>query len=167
MNEDLNLPAYDPATTVYSDRVEIAAPASLVWEILTDMDRYGEWNPYCIEARSTLEMGAPVEMKLNSYTMPGEIYPNVEYICAKIPERMISWELPDSPEMPYPARRDQIIEALGPERCAYQSLDSFFGPNGRHVMFFAGPWVRRAFNDTAAALKLRAETMHTARKAAA
>jgi hypothetical protein len=30
-------------------------------------------------------------------------------------------------------------------------------------MRFCGPWVTRAFNDTAKALKLRAEAMHGAR----
>jgi len=160
-------PAYDPATTVRSDTVTIEAPASIVWEILTDLPRYGEWNPFCFSAQSTLEMGAPVEMQLNSYTMPGETYPNVEYVCAKWPERMISWELPDTEAMPYPARRDQVIEALGPDRCAYYSTDAFFGPNARHVMFFCGAWIKRAFDDTAHALKARAEAMHAEQKAAA
>ncbi len=160
-------PSYDPATTVRSDTVTIDAPASVVWEVLTDLPRYGAWNPFCYAVTSTLEMGAPVEMQLNNYTMPGETYPNVEYVCAKVPERLLSWELPDSEAMPYPARRDQVIEALGPARCTYYSTDAFFGPNARHVMFFCGAWIKRAFDDTARALKARAEALHRERQAAA
>lgn len=160
-------PVYDPEKTVRSDTVEIDAPASVVWEILTDLPRYGEWNPFCFEAKSTLEIGAPLEMQLNNYTMPGETYPNVEYVCANVPERLLSWELPDMPHMPYPARRDQVIEAKGDDRCSYYSTDEFFGPNAQHVMFFCGAWIKRAFDETAAALKARAEAMHRDRKAAA
>ncbi len=160
-------PKTDPATTVYSDTVTINAPASVVWEVLTDLPNYGAWNPFCIAAKSTLEMGAPLEMTLANYTMPGETYPNVEYVCANVPEKLLSWELPDSPEMPYPARRDQVIEAVDDQSCTYYSTDAFFGPNAQHVMFFCSQWIKRAFDDTAVALKERAEALHRERKAAA
>jgi hypothetical protein len=160
-------PAYDPAQTVRSDTVTIDAPVSVVWEVLTDLPNYGTWNPYCFGAESTLEIGAPVHMQLNSYTMPGQIYPNVEYVCANVPERLLSWELPHTDAMPYPARRDQVIAAQGTERCTYYSTDEFFGPNASHVMFFCADWIKRAFDDTAQGLKRRAEAIHGGRKAAA
>ncbi|MCW0199360.1 SRPBCC domain-containing protein [Sphingopyxis sp.] len=150
----------NPDAVVRSERVEIAAPAALVWAILVDLPRYGEWNPFCIAAESTLEMGAPVHMTLKSYTEPDATFPNCEYVCAFEPGRLLSWALPHDDAWPYPARRDQIIEALGEEACAYHSTDAFLGPNGIHVMRFAGPWVKRAFDDTARALKARAEAMH-------
>ena len=155
---------YDRSILVASEPVEIEAPASLVWEILTDLPRYGEWNPFCVHAESTLEMGAPVKMSLVNYANPGQLAPNTEYICAFEPERLLSWELPYSDAWPYPARRDQMIEPLGAERCRYQSTDAFTGDNGIHVMRFAGPWVERAFNDTAKALKARAEAMFSAKR---
>lgn len=151
---------YDPSILVVSDLIEIDAPASVVWNILTDMARYGEWNPFCVWAQSTLEMGAPVYMRLVNYPNPGTLAPNCEHVCAFEPERLLSWELLDNEAWPYPARRDQIITPLGDDRCGYQSTDAFTGPNGIHVMRFCGPWVTRAFNDTAQALKARAEAMH-------
>lgn len=157
---------YDPEILVASDPIEIDAPASIVWEVLTDMPRYGEWNPFCVHAESTLEMGAPVKMSLVNYSNLGQLAPNVEHVCAFEPERLLSWELRDNPAWPYPARRDQIIEALGPDRCRYLSTDAFLGPNGIHVMRFCGPWVTRAFNDTAQALKTRAEAIYTQRRGA-
>ncbi|AGH48059.1 MULTISPECIES: SRPBCC domain-containing protein [Sphingomonadales] len=156
----------DPANVVRSERVEIDAPAAIVWEILTDFANYKAWNPFCIDCDSRLEIGAAVNMKLASYTVPGQVVDNVEYICAIEPERLISWELPFMEIWPYPARRDQIIEPLGPDRCAYNSTDAFFGDNGIHVMRFCGDWVKRAFDDTARALKARAEAIHSERKAA-
>ena len=157
-------PPYDPATTVVSETVTIEAPVSLVWEVLTDLPHYGLWNPFCVAAESTLEIGAPMNMQLNNYPMAGEPYPNVEYFCANVRERLLSWELPFTEEMPYPARRDQVLQALGPERCSYYSTDAFVGPHARHVMFFCGGWVKRAFDDTAQGLKKRAEALYAERK---
>ncbi len=65
---ELQIPSYDPATLVRSITVEIEAPASLVWEVLTELDKYPLWNPFCVAVKSTLEIGAPVEMTLADYT---------------------------------------------------------------------------------------------------
>lgn len=150
----------DPEAITVSETVEIAAPARVVWQVLTDMPRYNEWNPFCVRAESTLEMGAAVDMKLINYAVPGSIVPNCEFICAFDPDRMISWELPHTEAWPYPARRDQVIEATGPQSCRYFSTDAFLGANGIHVFRFAGPWVKRAFDDSARALKARAEELY-------
>ncbi len=143
-----------------SETVEINASAKTVWNILIDLPCYNEWNPFCIRAVSTLEMGAAVEMTLINYaTAGGPTVPNLEYICAFEPEKLLSWEFPNLDFWPYPARRDQVIEATGPHSCLYYSTDAFLGANGIHVFRFAGPWVKRAFDDTAVALKARAEGM--------
>jgi hypothetical protein len=86
--------------------------------------------------------------------------PNLEYVCGFEPERLLSWAFPNLDWWPYPARRDQVIEATGPASCRYYSTDAFLGANGIHVFRFAGPWVKRAFDDTALALKARAEALH-------
>lgn len=157
---------FDPDAVTVSETVEIAAPARVVWQVLTDMDRYNEWNPFCVRAASTLEMGAAVDMTLVNYAVPGTLIPNCEYICAFEPERMISWEMKWSEGWPYPARRDQVIESTGPASCRYVSTDAFMGTNGIHVFRFAGPWIKRAFDDSAHALKARAEALFTAEKEA-
>lgn len=153
---------FDPEAVTVSETVEIAAPARVVWQVLTDMPRYAEWNPFCVRAVSPLTMGAPVEMTLVNYAVPGTLVPNLEYICAFEPERLLSWEMRHTPEWPYPARRDQVIEATGTETCRYFSTDAFLGANGIHVFRFAGPWIKRAFDDSARALKARAEALHGA-----
>jgi hypothetical protein len=151
---------FDPDAVTVSETVEIAAPARVVWAVLTDMPRYNEWNPFCVRAASTLEMGAAVDMTLVNYAVPGTLVPNCEYICAFEPERMISWEMVHSDFWPYPARRDQVIEPTGDASCRYFSTDAFLGNNGIHVFRFAGPWVKRAFDDSARALKARAELLY-------
>jgi hypothetical protein len=154
---------FDPEAVTVSETVEIDAPARTVWDILCDLPRYGEWNPFCVRATSTLEMGAPVDMTLVNYAVPGTLVPNCEYICALEPGRLISWKMKHSDAWPYAARRDQLIEETGPDSCRYISTDAFLGSNGIHVFRFAGPWVKRAFDDSAVALKARAEAFHAAR----
>jgi len=151
---------FDPDAVTVSETVEIAAPARVVYDVLCDLPRYGEWNPFCIRAEGTIEIGSPVHMTLMNYAVPGTLFPNCEYICGLDPERLISWELPNDPAWPYPARRDQVIEAIGPQACRYFSTDAFLGTNGIHVFRFAGPWVKRAFDDSARALKGRAEALY-------
>lgn len=157
---------FNPDAVTVSDTVEIAAPARVVWQVLTDLPNYHEWNPFCIHAESTLEMGAPVNMRLFNYAAPGSIVPNCEYICAFEPERLLSWEMIYTDAWPYPARRDQVIEATGPESCRYLSTDAFLGANGIHVFRFAGPWIKRAFDHSGTALKARAETLYAQEKGA-
>jgi hypothetical protein len=152
---------YHPQNVVRSELIEIDAPASIVWEILTDLPRYGEWNPFCIKAESTLEIGAPIVMHLTNF-WNDTIAINTEFVCANEPERLLSWKLDWQADWPYAARRDQMVTPLGPDRCTYESVNAFYGDTGTHVMRFAGPWVKAAFDNTARALKSRAEAMYAA-----
>jgi hypothetical protein len=151
--------AFDPDAVVVSQSVIIEASAEKVWKVLVDFGRYGEWNPFCVAAEGTLALGEPLKMTLKNYLEPGGFFDNTEFFCAIDAPHLISWEAPWVDEWPYPARRDQIIEPLSTDQCRYHSTDAFLGPHGIHVMRFAGPWVKRAFDDTAFALKAYVEAM--------
>lgn len=154
---DLPIPHYDPQTLVRSITVDIDAPSDVVWRVLVELDRYPLWNPFCLSAVSTLRMGAPVEMLLADYARGEGTFTNTEYICAIVPERLLSWELVATEESPYAARRDQVIEPVDANRCRYYSTDAFLGDHAREIMNETGGWVKRAFDDTALALKRRSE----------
>jgi len=160
----LDKTSYNPDHVARSIRVEIDAPASVVWDVLVDMPRYGEWNPFCVKCESTLEMGAPVVMTLASLWDPSELNVVTEYLCAFEPEKLLSWKMDWSEPWPYAGRRDQVIEKLGPEKCAYYSTDAFLGESGIHIRRFAQSWISAAFTATAKALKVRAEQIHAAQK---
>ncbi|MDA0630411.1 MAG: SRPBCC domain-containing protein [Proteobacteria bacterium] len=151
--------AFDPDAVVVSQSVIIDASAEKVWKVLVDFGRYGEWNPFCVAAEGTLALGEPLKMTLKNYLEPGGFFDNTEFFCTIDAPHLISWEAPWVEEWPYPARRDQIIEPLSTDQCRYHSTDAFLGPHGIHVMRFAGPWVKRAFDDTAFALKAYVEAM--------
>jgi len=160
---ELSIPEYDSATTVRSVEVEIDAPASVVWEVLTDLDNYPNWNPFCVAVESTLEIGAPVNMTLADYSGATETFPYTEYVCAVVPERLLSWELLPTELSAQAARRDQVIEPIDETRCRYYSTDAFLGEEAHQIMADSGAWVKRAFDDTAVALKERSEALYAER----
>lgn len=44
--------------------IEICATASRVFEVLTDLERYSEWNPFIIEAHGNLEVGSRLSIRI-------------------------------------------------------------------------------------------------------
>jgi hypothetical protein len=157
---------YDPNNVARSITVEIDAPARVVWDVLVDLPKYGEWNSFCVRAESTLKMGDPVNMWIvPAWCTRDEQIPIVEYLCAFEPEKLLSWQMPWSEAWPYAGRRDQVITTLGPETCSYYSTDAFLGDTGIHIMRFAGGWISAGFSATARDLKKRAEAIWAAEKA--
>jgi len=154
---NLQIPYYDPQTLVRSITVEIDAPSDVVWAVLVDLGRYPLWSPFCLRAVSTLQIGSPVEMMLTDYARGEGTFTNIEYVCAIVPGRLLSWELVATEESPYAARRDQVIEPVDANRCRYYSTDAFLGDHAHDIMNETGHWVKRAFDDTALALKQRSE----------
>ena len=45
-------------------RVGVAAPASAVWSVVSDLGRWAEWNPVYPEASGKLSIGSPLKFKL-------------------------------------------------------------------------------------------------------
>ena len=55
---------------VIEKTVEIAAPAAVVWEVISDLKRYPEWNPFCLACASTLKPGDPIDMTVKLMARP-------------------------------------------------------------------------------------------------
>lgn len=148
---------------VRSVRVEIEAPASVVWEVLVDLPRYGEWNSFNPRIESTLRLGDPVQMDARVAGADRSVQVT-EILVAFEPERRLAWEMRPTPENPDAGRRDQILEPLGPERCAFHHTDLFLGPNAAKIMQEHGAWVKQGFDAMAHDLKRRAESEFAARR---
>lgn len=143
--------------SVSSDEVEIEAPASLVWEVLTDFARYGEWNTFCPSAEASLELDSPIRMQVD---LGFGLQEQVEYICRIEPPHAVAWRMENRPGDPIHAVRTQTITPLAENRCRYVSVDEFSGPGAAEMMqTMAGP-VEEGFNCCARDLKARCESLY-------
>ncbi len=147
-------------TLVTSVTVDIDAPAELVWDVLVDLERYGQWNPFTVKVESTLRMGEAVNLFLPDPVNPGQLVHVVEYLATCERPRQLSWEMYATADNPDAARRDQYIEATGAASCRYHTTDLFLGPTAQTVMEQHGPWVKQGFDAVAHSLKARAEALH-------
>jgi uncharacterized protein YndB with AHSA1/START domain len=154
-----------PRNIVTSIRVEIEAPASIVWEVLTDLPRYSEWNTFCPEIRSSLRIGDPVVMTVKAPNSD-RLSTATEYLVCLEPEKLLSWEARPSSASKDAARRDQYVEPLGAARTAYVTTDVFLGPNADALMNSIGAWAKAGFDDVARGLKTQAERIWRTRRQA-
>jgi hypothetical protein len=51
-----------PLSAVVSTSITIAAPQGVVWQVLTDLDSYGSWNPYFPRAEGALVEGGNITL---------------------------------------------------------------------------------------------------------
>ena len=141
---------------VVSSEIEIAAPAQRVWEILTDLPRYPEWNPFTQKVESTLELGAEVHLHTR---LRGEgLAHRIEYITEHVPGERICWGMTMGPRFVLAAKRRQILTPEGANRTRYLTDDTISGLLTPIVMMFWGEAMQRGFDGVAAALKKRAES---------
>jgi hypothetical protein len=149
-----------PENIVTSNKVDIAAPAAVVWEVLTDLARYREWNPFTVQIESTLKLGEPVDLHIPVPGQRGQEMVVREFLVAFEPDRLLSWEQRPSGESKDAARRDQYIEMLDAEHSRYFTTDIFLGVNADDIMGKFGPWVKASFDAVAEGVKAQAEKLH-------
>jgi uncharacterized protein YndB with AHSA1/START domain len=143
---------------ITSVTVEIAAPARVVWDVLTDFPNYPQWNPYTVAAVSTLEIGTSIDLTLPNPDGSEGTFLNREWVRVVAPPHHLRYDTAE--EMPgIFAVRDQWITELGPDRCTYHTTDTISGKWADKVMEMTGNWVKAGFDSVAHALKARAEQL--------
>ncbi|TIC89291.1 SRPBCC domain-containing protein [Nocardioides sp. GY 10113] len=149
-----------------SARVEITAPLELVWQIMLDTDRYGEWNPFVVRAETThpAAIGNPIVLHV--------VWANGRR--TRSPERITALDAPSTVDgrtaarlsysyEGWPARlglvrgtRHQRLQQVGGGPTVYETVEEFSGP----LVRLAGPArVADGFARHAEALKTRAEQL--------
>ncbi len=69
--------------------VTIDAPPAVVWQVLTDLDRYPEWNPFIVESRGTPALGERLTNRLQP--AGGKAMTFRPTITACRPEAVLEW----------------------------------------------------------------------------
>jgi hypothetical protein len=147
---------------VLDDQVDVDASPDLVWEVLTDLPRYGEWNPFVVECQSTLEPGDPIEMKVQIFKAFAQ--PQRETIFEHEPGKRICYGLAPQPLGSIASHRCHVVEALPDGRARYVSqfrLDGWLAPLTQGLL---GARLARGFSNMTEAVSQRAELLREERE---
>lgn len=143
--------------TISIDPVTIKAPAEVVWQILTDLPKYPEWNPFSVKAKSSLIIGEAVNLYIARGTSGKTMKQEFVLEVFDAPNK-IAWRLPKmGHKILFNAYREQTITAIDEGTCTYTTSDTFAGLIAGKIYKAQGHWVKENFLKMADALKVRAE----------
>ncbi|MCA9531844.1 MAG: SRPBCC domain-containing protein [Myxococcales bacterium] len=134
--------------------IDIDGPPEAVWQTLVDFERYPEWNPFTPRVESTLELGAPIDMRV--VMRGGRTIRQREYVCEHVPGSRVAWEMRLGRLLH--ARRVQRVSALDGQRTRYVSEDRVRGLLAPLVLALFERSIQDGFDQAAAALKRRVES---------
>jgi hypothetical protein len=134
--------------------VEIDAPAERVWQIVSGLGRYAEWNPFIIRATGQPRVGERLAITISAPGMkPVSFRPRVLDIE---PGRLIRWKGEFKLPGLFDGRHALIVDPLGDGRSRFTTHEDVSGI----LLPFAGKVMtasQRGFELMARALKERAE----------
>ncbi len=139
----------------YRAEAHIAAPPEVVWDVLIDFDRYGEWNPFTPGLVAELVPGAPVEITVN---LAGKQVVQTEEMVEVTPPERLVWKTTYGGPWLLRAQRTQWLEPLDDGGTRYVSEDVMHGPLVPIVHLVHGRALTDGFGGMARALKTRCES---------
>ena len=143
--------------SIESEPVQIEAPVEAVWDLLVDLDRYHEWNPFARTATETdVRAGAPVhfDVRLGGYNRK-----QTERIEIIEPPTRLAWSTNVALGL-VKGLRTQQLEQQSKSSCTYYNTDTLEGPLAPIARLFFGGAMHRGFAAVGQALKETAEQRH-------
>lgn len=136
--------------------LDIEAPPAVVWEVLTDLPRYAEWNPFVVECRSTLVPGDPIDLRVRLRSKPQD---QREWMIEMVPGESFAYRMKPFPLGALSSRRAHELKALEGGRTRYRSHMQLSGWLVPLVRALLGRDLRRGFSEMSAAVRSRAERL--------
>jgi hypothetical protein len=135
--------------------IEIEAPAARVWEIIDDLPRYPEWNPFIVRAAGERRVGAKLDVSIRAPGMSAvKFHPR---ILNYVPGTLIRWKgilwIPGL----FDGRHALLVESLGEGRSRFTTHEDVSGI----LLPVLGKAMRasqQGFDEMSRALKKRAES---------
>lgn len=135
--------------------VEIDAPVEIVWQVLVDFDSYPRWNLFTPSIACDGKLGSPVVMSVRF--AGAKPMTQTEILNVFEPPRRLAWGMHMGSPLLLVANRYQTLEALGPERTRYRSIDYVSGLLAPLVRALYGEAMRAGFALAGEGLKREAE----------
>lgn len=141
--------------------VTIDAPAELVWEVISDLPRYPEWNPFCLRCESTLEPGAPIDMTVKLMAKPQQ---QREWMLSCEPGTGFSYRMKPVPLGALSSLRRHEIAAIDATSARYRSYFQLQGWMKFVVLGLFRGKLEHGFASMTDAVKARAELLWAQRQ---
>ena len=141
---------------VYEQTLDIAAPAAVVWEVITDLPRYGDWNPFVSSCESTLRPGDPIDMTVHLMKRPQQ---QREWMSEYHEGRGFAYRMKPVPGGALSSARWHDITPVDDGHCRYLSHFELRGWLMPVVRGLLGARLRAGFAGMNAGVKERAESL--------
>jgi hypothetical protein len=149
------------AVLIVKHLLEIAAPATVVWEVITDLPSYPAWNPFVVACRSTLDVGAPISMRVR--VLPFWAQPQREWIITHEPGRRLCYGVRGMPFGSLVSSRCHEVRSSGPQSTLYESRFELGGWLAPVVERLLGRRLAQGFQEMSEAIRHRAEELQSGR----
>lgn len=136
--------------------LEIDAPAAVVWEVVSDLARYPEWNPFCIECHSTLQPGDPIDMTVKLMAKPQQ---QREWMLEFVDGKRFAYRMTPLRLCALSSYRAHDVNPVAAARCRYHSYFHLKGWFSGVVTTLLGRRLVKGFEGMNAAVKQRSETL--------
>ncbi|MGE5465107.1 MAG: SRPBCC family protein, partial [Syntrophothermus sp.] len=104
--------------------IEINAGTGKVWDILTGLNKYPEWNPFIYHVQGTARVGEKVDIQVRSGEKEMTLHCTV---TAVEPGRKLSWKYHVGLPILFQGEHSFILEPLGEERVRFIDREVFNG----------------------------------------
>jgi len=142
---------------IYQTTFEINAPASRVWQLLTTLASYSDWNPQITRAVGTIDQGATISLRLTLPARPAlEVSATIEEVQ---PDRLLTWRGHVLAPWFFEGYRKFAIEPIAPERVNVTHVEDIHGLMAPVFGLLMGGPVHRSHQALNQALRARAETV--------
>jgi hypothetical protein len=140
---------------VYRTTFAVDAPAARVWEALTALDRYPEWNPQIPRIRGSLRPGERIDLQL---ALPGRPPMDLTATIEEArPDALLTWRGHVLAGWLFEGYRRFEIEPVAPGRSRVTHVEDVHGVLAPLFGLALGGRVRTSHDALNAALKARAE----------
>ena len=141
--------------TIHTE-ISIMAPADRTWAVLSDTDRWGEWNPFA-KASGRFAVGERVAITL---TPPGKSAITMRPTIIKLEAgRELRWRGSLGISGLFDGEHGFRVVPEDVGRCRFEHFETFTGLLVAPVMWMVGDATRRGFEAMNRALKARAESI--------
>jgi len=144
-------------TLVIDHDLDVDAAPEVVWEVVTDLARYPDWNPFVVACASTLVVGDPISMRVRIFSRFAQ--PQREKILEHEHGRRLCYGLAPSRLGVLVSRRSHEVSAAPGRHTRYESRFELGGWLAPLVSLLLGKRLRAGFEAMSAAIAARAEAL--------